>query len=170
MIVVCFHMLRLVNVSEMDSFVKAFRFLVSNFPIDRITHSQSSVVTKYHDMYLGQIQKMIVAQLSMANEVGSVNGEIGAENMDFSKVRGDSENGRVSAEKNGSAGLSSSDNEAEKVSAPARPAAMDPGVAKSEDDKDPYPCMLSMMGSGGAIIKAIMQFIKTVNHSFVWQV
>lgn len=144
--------IRLENVSEMDSFVKAFRFLVSNFPLDRITHGQSSVVTEYRDMFLDQIQKMIVAQLSMADGLGSVNGQIGAENMDFSKVHGDNENGKVSAEKNGSGDLLSSENEAKKASTPTA-AAKETDVTKSEVSKDPYPCILAMMGSGGAIIK-----------------
>lgn len=151
----------------MDSFVKAFRFLVSNFPMDRITHNQSSVVTKYRDMISEQLQKMLCAQLSLAEDQGSFTGQTGMENMDFVKVHATTEKSEVTgrADNNGSPDLLSSGMEEQKATVPTT-TGKKPHVMEPETSRDPYPCMLAVLGSGGVVIKAIIQYIQIVHYSF----
>lgn len=143
----------------MECFVKAFRFLVSNFPIDRITHNQSSVVTKYRDMILKQIQMMFLSQSSMAEGSGSLRGQSGKGSVDTVNVQLNAKKGEVTDRD-----LLSCENETEKASAPTA-AAKEPDAANSESGEDLYPCILAMMGSGGAIIKAIIQMQDPPNRS-----
>lgn len=128
---------RLVNVSEMDGFVEAFRFLVSNYSVGDITHPQSSVEVEYKDRMIGQILSMLAKNVSISPEHRTSNGQMGVENTDCSLI----ENQLKIDEAAGAA------NESKEVKEEQLP------------PKFKYPCIMAMMGSGGGILKVGKAFV-----------
>lgn len=121
---------RLVNVSEMDGFVEAFRFLVSNYSVSDITHPQSSVAVEYKDRMIGQILSMLAKNVSISPEHRTSNGQMGVENTDSSLIENKMKEDEAAA----------AANEPKEVEEQLPP-------------KFKYPCIMAMMGSGGGIIK-----------------
>lgn len=133
--------IQLTIVSEMDCFVEAFRFLVSNFTVSEIAYPPSEAVTAFKDRML---EKYRAAFKGMKADQTDQE-QFGIENTDSTLIQEQirrEENG-ISTERRTEGQLPVADGDGGQI----------PAVSEEPDEKEVFPCILTMLGSGGGIIK-----------------